>query len=385
MSILNWVDSEDFRRRVREWASGLAMVASGASFGRPEQAALLRELNAAGFGAAHWSRDWGGAGLGIEQQVILYEELAAAAVPELPLYFVALNHVYATLTAWGTTDQCRRFLPEILEGNHVWCQGFSEPEAGSDLAAVRTRAVIRGDEYVVNGQKIWSSRADLADWCLLLVRTEVDAPKHAALSLLLLELDQPGVDVRPIRQATGEAEFCEIFLTDAVVPRDLLVGAQGEGWKVCQTTLGAERGPTLLDLSARLGQALESVEGLAVRRSPTGPDEITCERIARLRCRVRAVQLLCRSVVDEMARDADTSASAAVIKIAFSELQQDIMDLGVDLAGFDGQLIDRPWLKDFVGSWAWLIGGGTNDILRNVVAQRVLGMPRARLVEGVTR
>ena len=215
------------------------------------QRAWFAELRKAGFAVPHWPREWGG-GLTIPEQVVLYSQLAAHDAPRLVLAFVAIHHAAATLLAAGTSDQQHRHLPAILDGE-IWVQGFSEPEAGSDLASLKTTARKEGDRYIVNGQKVWASGAMHADWCLLLARTDLSAPKRQGISYFLLDMRSPGVDVRPIRQATGEAHFGEIFLTDVEIPAACLLGEENAGWRMAQETLGAERGMTILELAERLG------------------------------------------------------------------------------------------------------------------------------------
>ena len=188
----------------------------------------------------HWPAEWGG-GMSVPQQVVLYQELAAADAPRLVLAFVSIHHAASTLLAAGTDEQRRRHLPAILDGE-IWCQGFSEPEAGSDLAALRTTARREGDRFVVNGQKLWASGARHADWCLLLARSDPDAPKRRGISYFLLDMRSPGVDVRPIRNSLGDSHFCEVFLDDVVIPEANLVGPENAGWQVAQATLSAERG-----------------------------------------------------------------------------------------------------------------------------------------------
>ena len=235
------------------------------------------------------------------EQVVLYQELAAADAPRLVLAFVSIHHAASTLLAAGTDEQRQRHLPAILDGE-IWCQGFSEPEAGSDLAALKATARREGDAYVVNGQKVWASGALHSDWCLLLVRTDPDAPKRKGISYLLMDMRSPGLDVRPITQATGEAHFCEIFMDDVVVPVANLVGAENAGWAVAQQTLGAERGMTMLELSERLGNAgftwlVEACR--APRRDGQRPidDPVVQDRLAALEIEVTALRGLCRDVV----------------------------------------------------------------------------------------
>jgi len=257
--------ADEFRAGVREWCRThvpadwrRAQTGAGEAEFVEFQRTWFAELRQAGFAVPHWPKEWGG-GMSAADQVVLYSELAAHDAPRLVLAFVAIHHAAATLLAAGSPEQRRRHLPAILDGE-IWVQGFSEPEAGSDLASLRTTAhkvtgEAGGDAYVVNGQKLWASGATHADWCLLLARTDPLAPKRRGISYFLLDMRTSGVEVRPIRQATGESHFSEIFLSDVVIPADQIVGGENSGWQVAQATLGAERGMTMLELAERLGNA----------------------------------------------------------------------------------------------------------------------------------
>ena len=253
-------DLEEFRGEVRDWCrthipADWRREQTGASDEEfvAFQQQWFQELRAAGYAVPHWPSEWGG-GMPTAQQVVLYQELAAQDAPRLVLAFVAIHHAAATLLAAGTDEQRRRHLPAILDGE-IWVQGFSEPEAGSDLASLRTSARHEGDAYVVNGQKLWASGAMHADWCLLLARSDPDAPKRKGISYFLMDMRSPGVDVRPIRNAIGDSHFCEIFLSDVTIPAANLIGAPNAGWQAAQSTLSAERGLTMLELAERLGNA----------------------------------------------------------------------------------------------------------------------------------
>ena len=249
-----------FRQEVRAWCvdnipSDWRQAQTGATDEEfvAFQKAWFATLHSAGYAVPHWPREWGG-GMSVAEQVVLYQELAAHDAPRLVLAFVGIHHAASTLLVAGTEEQRRRHLPAILDGE-IWVQGFSEPEAGSDLASLRTSARREGDHYVVNGQKLWASGGMHADWCLLLARTDPDAPKRKGISYFLMDMTTPGVDVRPIRNAIGDSHFCEVFLNDVRIPAANLVGAENAGWQVAQATLGAERGMTMLELAERLGNA----------------------------------------------------------------------------------------------------------------------------------
>lgn len=347
------------------------------------QRAWFAELRSAGYAVPHWPAEWGG-GMPVAEQIVLYQELAAHDAPRLVLAFVGIHHAAATLLAAGTEEQRRRHLPGILDGQ-IWVQGFSEPEAGSDLASLRTTARRDGDAFVVNGQKLWASGGMHADWCLLLARTDPDAPKRpgarrsAGISYFLLDMTTPGVEVRPIRNAVGDSHFCEIFLDDVVIPAANLVGAENAGWQVAQETLGAERGMTMLELAERLAHA--GFRRL-VDSSPVD-DPIVADRLARFECEITGLRGLCRKLVDN---DRPGPADASIVKLYYSELLQRLTDFGAEIGGLPAHTaLAKPmssgwesgaWLLDFIGSWEWTIPGGASEIQRTIIAERGLGLPR---------
>jgi len=347
------------------------------------QKAWFAELHSAGYAVPHWPAEWGG-GLPVDRQVVLYQELAAHDAPRLVLAFVGIHHAASTLLVAGTDEQRRRHLPAILDGE-IWVQGFSEPEAGSDLAALRTTARRAGDEFVVNGQKLWASGGMHADWCLLLARTDPDAPKRpgarksAGISYFLMDMTTPGVDVRPIRNAIGDSHFCEIFLDDVRIPAANLIGAENNGWQVAQATLGAERGLTMLELAERLGNA--GFRWL-VQSAPVD-DPIVADRLAGFETEITGLRGLCRQIVE---RGATGPADASVVKLYYSELLQRLTDFAVEIGGPEVHtVLAKPmssgwesgsWVLDFVGSWEWTIPGGASEIQRTIIAERGLGLPR---------
>ncbi|MBO0680314.1 acyl-CoA dehydrogenase family protein [Mycolicibacterium sp. S2-37] len=335
------------------------------------------ELHRAGYAVPHWPREWGG-GMSVAEQIVLYQELAAHDAPRLVLAFVGIHHAASTLLVAGTDEQRRRHLPAIADGE-IWVQGFSEPEAGSDLASLRTTARRDGDTFVVNGQKLWASGGLHADWCLLLARTDSDAPKRKGISYFLLDMTTPGVEVRPIRNAIGDSHFCEIFLNDVRIPEQNLVGAENAGWQVAQATLGAERGMTMLELAERLGNA--GFRRL-VDASPV-TDPIVADRLARFETEITGLRGLCRKVVEG---NDTTPADASIVKLYYSELLQRITDFGAEIGGLAAQTeTARPmssswesgsWVLDFIGSWEWTIPGGSSEIQRTIIGERGLGLPR---------
>ncbi|MFE6862012.1 acyl-CoA dehydrogenase family protein [Nocardia sp. NPDC057668] len=389
-------DLGEFRAAVRDWCRDNVPVdwrraQTGAS--ESEFVAFQREwfelLHRAGFAVPHWPREHGG-GMSVERQVVLYQELAAHDAPRLVLSFVAIHHAAATLLGAGTPEQIARHLPAIAAGE-IWVQGFSEPEAGSDLAALRTSARREGAEFVVTGQKVWASGAQYADWCLLLARTDPDAPKRQGISYFLLDMRSPGIEVRPIRQATGEAHFCEIFLDQVRIPAANLIGPEHGGWQVAQRTLGAERGLTMLELAERLGNAgFDRLVRECLTPDPLGgrpiDDPLVADRLAVLDIEITGLRALCRDLVERHATDTVGPADASIVKLYYSELLQRTMDFATEIGGVPAHTVLRKpmsggwesgaWVLDFIGSWEWTIPGGASEIQRTIIAERGLGLPR---------
>lgn len=390
-------DLEPFRAEVRAWLATKLPAdwrerMSGASDDEHVafQKAWFRTLMEGGYGAPHWPVEWGGSGFSFAQQIVLYEEIARAGAPRLILYFIALHHVPGTLLQWGTKVQCERHLPAILRGDEIWCQGFSEPNAGSDLASLRARAVRKGDKYIVNGQKTWSSNAHHAQYCLLLARTDPDASKTRGISYFILDLASPGVSMRPIKQITGESHFNEIFLDDVEIPAENLIGPENEGWKVAQSTLSSERGLSVLELAERMRQGFEMLLTDARTpgrggRIPYDDDEIR-RGLVDLHVRIDALRLLVNDQLTAALRGEAVGTAPSVIKLYYSELLRDFTRLGVRIGGFEAQYLQPllmgganetgDWMGDYLYSWAWTISGGSSEIQRNIIAERGVGLPR---------
>ncbi|WP_328356894.1 acyl-CoA dehydrogenase family protein [Mycobacterium sp. NBC_00419] len=389
-------DLDHFRASVRQWCrthvpADWRATQTGASDEEfvAFQKASFAELHRAGYAVPHWPAQWGG-GMPVDQQIVLYSELAAHDAPRLVLAFVGIHHAASTLLVAGTDEQRRRHLPAILDGE-IWVQGFSEPEAGSDLAALRTTARRDGEHYVVNGQKLWASGGMHADWCLLLARTDPEAPKRQGISYFLLDMTTPGIDVRPIRNAVGDSHFCEIFLNDVRIPAANLVGEENRGWQVAQATLGAERGMTMLELAERLGNA--GFGWLVHECARTGADghrplddAVVRDRLAQFEIEVTGLRGLCRDVVAAGEAGTVGAADPSIVKLYYSELLQRMTDFGAEIGGLAGQThLTKPassgwesgsWMLDFIGSWEWTIPGGTSEIQRTIIAERGLGLPR---------
>ncbi|WP_153340105.1 acyl-CoA dehydrogenase family protein [Nocardia aurantia] len=386
----------DFRVGVRDWCrSNVPAEWRAAQTGVSDaefvafQQQWFQTLRSGGFAVPHWPKEFGG-GMSVAEQVVLYQELAAADAPRLVLAFVAIHHAASTLLAAGTEAQRRRHLPAILDGE-IWCQGFSEPGAGSDLASLRTVARRDGDDFVVTGQKLWASGAQHADWCLLLARTDPDAPKRKGISYFLMDMRSPGIDVRPIKQATGESHFCELFLDQVRIPVSQLVGAENTGWQVAQSTLGAERGLTMLELAERLGHAgFRWLVEECARPRPDGSrpldDAVVADRLATFETEIAGLRLLCADVVQRHEAGTAGPADASVVKLFYSELLQRLTDFGAEAGGLAAQsVVAKPssggwesgaWVLDFVGSWEWTIPGGSSEIQRTIIGERGLGLPR---------
>ena len=379
--------TDSLRAEIRAWLSANAPrdwrdAATPAAF-VAAQRDWFGKLVAAGYAIPHWPAEWPGGGRGLAEQKVIYEELAAADAPRLLLSFVSTYHAFATLHECGTTEQQARYLPRILEGE-TWCQGFSEPNAGSDLAAIRTKAVLQGDRYIVDGQKVWSTMAQHADRCLLLVRTSSDGTKQAGLTYLLMDMKAPGVTVRPIHQIQGDEEFAEIFLDNVAVPVSERVGAEGAGWAVAQATLASERGLTLMELSYRMRGNLWRI-GEAIRAAGKATDQGVLREFGRLATRVDAACALADRFLENRIAGIERVGDASLVKNTYSRVLREWAALGLRLGGAQaqvreaivfGDLTTGNWMADFMNSYAWTIAGGSEEVQRTIIAERMLGMPR---------
>jgi alkylation response protein AidB-like acyl-CoA dehydrogenase len=342
-----------------------------------------------------WPPEYGGRGLSRLHQVVLVEELARAGVPfgeHTDLF--GLKMLGSTLLRWGTAEQRRRFLPRILSGADRWCQGFSEPDAGSDLAALATRAVLDGDEWVIDGQKIWTSVAHRANWIFLLARTDPGCRGHAGLSFLLCPLDQPGIEIRPIRQMTGDIDFNEVFFTGARTAAINVVGVPGEGWPVAMTLLGHERGEEAATNPILFRAELDRLLTLAAERG-RDRDPLIRQRLAWCYARVEIMRYLGYRILTQLGSGTDLGPAASVAKLYWSEYHVAVTELALDIQGLDGLVpqgrgplravrTDDPGAPNSSGSWlgafcnarAGTIYAGTSEVQRTILAERVLGLPR---------
>jgi alkylation response protein AidB-like acyl-CoA dehydrogenase len=353
---------------------------------RLEQAKVWqRKVHAAGYLALGWPREYGGQGADIMRQTIVNEEMVRARAPGL-VGMMGIQMVGPTLIQHGTEEQRRRHLPKILSAEEVWCQGYSEPGAGSDLASLRTRAELVGDEFVVNGQKVWTSNAQFADWMFCLVRTDPSAPKHGGISYLLIDMRTPGITVRPLVQMTGDAGFNEVFFEDVRVPRTNLVGRLNDGWQVANATLAHER--NMLGSTTRTQQTFQRLLRLAqTQRRNGGPasrDPVVRQRLADLAIRVETMKLEAYRQLTDALRGRPPGIAASVNKLVTTELNHDLARAALEILGSYAPLDRRSarvrdrgvWPLDFMFSLGLIIGGGTSQIQKNIIAERGLGMPK---------
>jgi alkylation response protein AidB-like acyl-CoA dehydrogenase len=341
------------------------------SFGR-EWSKLLYE---GGYAGLTWPKEYGGAGAPYSFQAIFYEEMARANAPG-HVGVIGLGMAGPTIMAHGSEEQKQAHLSKILSAEEIWCQGFSEPDAGSDLAAARTRAERRGDVYVVNGQKVWSSFAHIADFCILVTQSEPEAPRYQNLTYLIVDMHAPGVEVRPLRQITGEAEFNEIFFNDVEVPVSNRLGDEGQGWQVAMTTLLHERGTLGFALTASLESSVNKL--LDVARERVNGDEGTRERIATEWIELQALRYTNYRSLGTLQRTGIPGPEGSAIKLRWSEQNQRLTKLGRELLGPEGILDDGWWHHQQLRSRGNTIEAGTSEVLRNIVAERVLGLPKSR-------
>jgi alkylation response protein AidB-like acyl-CoA dehydrogenase len=346
-----------------------------------------KKLYAAGYVGLTWPKEFGGGGAPHTHQGIFLEETARVSAPD-HIGGIGLGMAGPTIIAWGSDEQKKRYLSPLLSGEEIWCQGFSEPGSGSDLAGARTRAELDGDEWVVNGQKVWSSYAHIADWCILVVRTDPDAEKHRGLSYLLVDMHAPGVEVRPLRQITGDPEFNEIFFTDVRIPRESMLGQPGEGWNVAMTTLLHERGTLGFALTAALERQLNYLVKLARTPSADGSrpadDPVVRDAIAQEWVDLQALRFTNYRSLTALQKTGVPGPEGSVAKLHWSETNQRLTKLALSLEGLasqldrEGAVWDGFWQYQQLRSRGNTIEAGTSEVLRNIIAERVVGLPRSR-------
>src|SRR3974390_3246324 len=395
-------EPEEFRAVIAGWlrdnlpagwgSPGFAMTPDERAAFNDEWTTKLFE---GGWICASWPSEYGGKGLTLLQQVVLNEEFARVGAP-LRGDFFGDTLVGPTILQWGTEEQKQQFIPGILDGTISWCQGFPEPDAGSALASLKTRAELDGDEWVINGQKVWTTQAQYADYIFLLARTDPEAPKHAGISYLLVPMKQSGVEVRPIQQVDGSSEFNEVFFTNARCPKDNVVGGVNNGWKVAMTTLGFERGSSATTGHRRFAREYDAVVREARRRG-MDKDPLIRQRLARAWSNIKIMEINgYRTLTDALHGTRHTAALSACNKMFWSETHQETMDLAMDILGPEAQMLrggpqggemasgvrrGRPGYPvddlqaSFFFSRSESIWGGTAQIQRNIVGERVLGLP----------
>ncbi|NUS75009.1 MAG: acyl-CoA dehydrogenase [Streptomyces sp.] len=370
-------EEEEFRAQLRRWLGDVlpTLPPKPSPDDWPGRRAYdmgwQRRLYDAGYADVHWDAS-------PTLRLIFLEETEKAGAPYVGAGFVGLLHAGPTIAAEGTDEQRARWLPPILRGDEVWCQGFSEPDAGSDLAALRTRAWRDGDDYVVNGSKIWTSHAEVADWCELLVRTDPTAPKHRGISWLAMPMDAPGITVRPLRTLAGTAEFAEVFLDEVRVPVGNRVGAENDGWRVTMVTLSFERGTAFVGEVVACRRVLRELAAEA-RKNGRWDDPVLRRRLGVLNAEFRALWRLTQWNVSEAeARGGVPGVGASVFKLRYSQVRQDLYDVAAEVLGEGALDLGAPWVVDRLSSLSYTIAAGTSQIQRNIVAERILGLPKGR-------
>jgi len=381
----------DFREEVRTWLAEHVPREQ-----QPHDGPEMRDFDLAwqraqyegGWAGINWPAEYGGRGLSLLQQMIWYEELAWADAPDIGVSFVGINHAGPTLIARAKDEQKAFHLPKILRGEVVWCQGFSEPGAGSDLAGVSTRAEIVGEDLVINGQKIWTSYAELADYQELLVRTNREGRKHAGITWVVCDMKAPGITVRPIPTMSGPAHFCEVFYDDVHIPLTSVVGDVDDGWSVAMSTLSFERGTGFLRDQVGLVRLIDQLVELARDRvdrrgRPRIADETIAERLATARAETAALTAMALADISRNARRPQPGVEGSMVRVFFSELSQRVAKLAVDIVEEDGLEARAFGLPDaFAAEWyrsfAATIAAGSKDIQRNIIGERLLGLPKGR-------
>jgi alkylation response protein AidB-like acyl-CoA dehydrogenase len=384
MDLRDTPDEARFRAEVREFIAQNVPEESKQRGGRrfeDSDREWSRRLGEAGYAGLTWPKEYGGAGAPYAHQAIFLEEMARAEAPP-HMGVIGIGMAGPTIMAWGTDAQKERYLAKIITAEEIWCQGFSEPGAGSDLASVRTKIDDAGDHFVVNGQKVWSSFAHIAEHCILVGLSDPDAPRYKGLTYLIVDMRVPGVEVRPLRQITGHAEFNEIFFTDVQVAKENLLGEVGDGWQVAMTTLLHERGTLGFALAATLDAAVRKLVALAKERGVTDP--VLHDRIAREWIELQAIRYTNLRSLTALVKTGIPGPEGSVSKLVWSENNQRLTKLALEILGSHATLTDGSGVAD--GYWQYqqlrsrgnTIEAGTSEILRNIVAERVLGLPRSR-------
>jgi alkylation response protein AidB-like acyl-CoA dehydrogenase len=388
-------EQEDFRLRLRRWLAGNLPPGWGADQAPPyttyeEEVAFLKDWQGkvfrGGWCGLAWPREYGGAGATLVEQCIYNEEMARAQAPEL-INKVGVNNVGPTLIMHGTEEQKHRFLPGILSGDEIWCQLFSEPGAGSDLAGLRMRADRDGDGYRLTGQKVWTSYAEFSRWGICLARTDQDAPKHKGITYFIVDMEERGIEIRPLRQITGGTEFNEVFLDSVFVPRKFVIGAENDGWAVAMNTLAHERGTNyLFKEQVKHKIAVDQlVRFLRRRRAQGRPVSPTLRaRAIDAFIRVEILRYLNLDTMTRLSRGAEAGADSSLKKEFWTRLSQDLHETWMAAQDASSQLMPEDeraiehgrWQQTFLYSRSASISGGTSEVQLNIIASRLLGLPR---------
>jgi alkylation response protein AidB-like acyl-CoA dehydrogenase len=375
---------EQFRKELRAWLIANVtdeVVAAGRRHGRDQGSfdtlrAWNRMLAEAGWAAVSWPPEYGGRGATALEQLVYAEETTRTRAP-VPLNVIGMNNIAPAIMQYGTEAQKRTLLPRMMRADDIWCQGMSEPDAGSDLASLRTRAVRDGEHFIVNGQKVWTSLGHRADWCQLYVRTDPEAPKHNGISCLIVDMKLPGIEARPLVTLNGDADFAEVFFNDVRVPASTLLGPLNEGWQVATTTLSHERaGAARLyaEMAVRLEDLVADLGDVEVDGRPVLEDPCTLRRLGEIAVRIKYLEVLCQRSISATLYGGDEFGSASLAKTVWGEIGQDLAALAFDLLGPYGA--NGRWANYRLTSRSLTIAGGTTQINKNITAQRVLGLPR---------
>jgi alkylation response protein AidB-like acyl-CoA dehydrogenase len=377
---LSLTDSEAaFRDEVRAWLEENSPGAAPQGDDEAEfefRRAWQLKMHEAGWAGLSWPEDYGGKGATLIEQSIFNEELARSGAP-LPANVLGLVMGGPVVITHGSEEQKQRYLDPILSGEEIWCQGFSEPESGSDLASLKTRAVKSNGGWKVSGQKVWTTYAHEAKWCMLLARTDSDAPKHKGITYFILDMDQPGVDVRPLRQITGESEFNEIFLEEAEVPDENVIGEPGGGWQVALTTLMFERAglgaAAVMGLSGTFEDLLE-----IIRERDLADDPVIRQRIGKLKLSIEAMRFGALRALTATMKNGIPGPEGSLSKLQWADTNQSLTELAADVLGVEALEPGGIWSYKLLRARANSIEGGTTEVLKNIVAERVLGLPKLR-------
>ena len=369
---------QEFRDEVRSWLEENlpGPTPEGDDAGFEFRRAWQRKLNERGWAGLSWPEQYGGSGATLFEQAIFSEEVARSGAPQMA-NTLGLAMGGPTVIGHGTDEQKERYLAPILSADEIWCQGFSEPQSGSDLASLKTKAVRSGDGWVVTGQKVWTTMAHQSKWCMLLARTDPNAAKHRGLTYFLMDMEQDGVETRPLRQITGEAEFNELFMEEARIPDENIVGGENNGWSVAITTLMHERAGLAFALQVSVQIALRELMERA-RETGASKDPIIRQRFAQLYAEAQVLRLNAYRGLTKLQAHGAPGPEGSLGKWHWAEVNQSLSALALDLAGPRAQLVDDPWTYRYLRARANSIEGGTTEILKNIVAERVLGLPRAK-------